>query len=293
MANFPNLHSQATGALPDSAHLDKGVENDGGNRMRSKQFKRLAASGLLVASLVAGAAINAAPASAVATTYFSVFFTDADEYAFDDTTTYSTYDMNEMTIATTDEHFADYDTSTMTEQQASAKETPDGYLYGGQKQPGSPDYIWQSKKWGLGLSYCDSRTNTCKVTDYYEVSFREYVYGGTSHRWLLTLQATRKFGGRTPVLSYAYYCGVNKVAQSDTLCAGGGADHSESGPMVPGDTLRRHFGTASNRVFPMVRINAVWSGTGTPMRSAKMRGHDVCNTNSTTSGNVKLCSTPT
>lgn len=163
--------------------------------------------------------------------------------------------------------------------------TPDGFKLW---NPGTrtTSYIYNSDNWAANLSHC---TTTCTVIDTWNFQIKEYVYGGTSTRWNITMNASRVRGSTPSSFSYEYYCGVDIHYGSDVLCAGGGADHSASGAFNPGDTINKSFGySSSNRVIPMVRLTVLFSTpTGSVVVSAPFRGWDVCNNSS---GTIKLCS---
>lgn len=170
-------------------------------------------------------------------------------------------------------------------------DTPDGFELW---EPGArkSDYVYQSNNWGLNLSKCNTNTG-CGLVDQWAANITEQVTGRTSTRWNIVKNANRVKGSTPTSFSYEYYCGVDRNNTGDTLCAGGGADNSASGAMNPGDGTNKNFGSSvSNRVYPMIRITALYStpGGGQTVVSAPFRGWDVCNNNT---GTTKLCATAT
>jgi len=165
-----------------------------------------------------------------------------------------------------------------------ATDTPNGFVLWNPGVRDSRGYTYNSSNWGLNHQRCNTTTG-CVTIDRWTAKLEEYVYGGTSRRWLLTGTMTKDFGTTGVSFSYSYYCGRNVTLGNDQLCAGGGADHSASGGLNPPLSLNKSFGSASsNRVFPMVSMTALWS-TG-KRATVAFRGWDVCNNNS---GTIKLC----
>jgi hypothetical protein len=166
-----------------------------------------------------------------------------------------------------------------------ATATPSGFKLW---NPGArtTNYIYNSNHWGVNHLRCH---DGCVVIDKWQTQLNEYAYGRSSTRWQLTMNADRLEGTTDTSFSYEYYCGRDIDNGGDVLCAGGGADHSSSGAINPGDAINKSFGSsASNRVFPMVRMTALFS-TGVRVSTA-FRGWDVCNNNF---GGIKLCAAAT
>lgn len=123
------------------------------------------------------------------------------------------------------------------------------------------------------------------LIDQWDHQLREYLNGGGSKLWALTLTAWRVKGSTPTSFSYSYYCGVDVNNASDYLCNFTNSDHSDSGVMNPGDVVWYSFGNAgTRRVFPMVKISALFS-SGIRLETP-FRGWDACAGSATT-----LCST--
>lgn len=121
----------------------------------------------------------------------------------------------------------------------------------------------------------------CDVTDKWQTQVHEYVQGGPSKSWILTLNARRVSGSGSVYFDYWYACAINVSFAPDHYCeTGNGADPSpDSGPMNPGDQLHKYFerNDYSNVEYPMVGIGVHFSNSSTTNRH---RGADVCVTQS-------------
>ncbi len=147
------------------------------------------------------------------------------------------------------------------------------------------DYVYDSD-WGPATEiYCETQTD-CVATDEWQTQVHEYLNGGSSKLWQLTLNARRVYGTDTVTFDWWYACAINVSGSPDHYCAvANGADPSpQSLPMNPGETLYKYFerNSYSNIEYPMVAIGVQYSHVYV---QDKYRGWDAC----VSASNTKLC----
>lgn len=144
-------------------------------------------------------------------------------------------------------------------------------------------YVYDSD-WGpIQEVACSS---TCKVIDKWQTQVHEYVQGGPSKLWVLTMNAQHLFGTESPYFDYWYACSINVSGSPDHYC-GNGADVSpESAVLNPGESIYRYFenNSYSNTEYPMIGITVNFSHSS---GENKYRLADVCTSKSSST----LCAT--
>jgi hypothetical protein len=143
------------------------------------------------------------------------------------------------------------------------------------------DFVYDSD-WGKAiLVHC---SGTCTAESTYETQLHQYLYGGSSKRWQLTLNIRYKSGTNASSFGYWYGCAINVSGRADHYCLNGASASEVSGSIQPGGQLNRLFEDNSypNKEYPMVGISVHWSGRASAEN--KDRGYDVC-----TGDNTKLC----
>jgi hypothetical protein len=145
------------------------------------------------------------------------------------------------------------------------------------------NWIYDSDWGDAEQIYC---SNGCVVVDHWQTQVHEYINGGTSKSWILTLNARHVSGSGSVYFDYWYACAINVSGNPDHYCSTGhGADPSpDSGAMNPGEQLFRYFerNNYSNVEYPMVGIGVHFSNSST---MNKDRGADVC----ISASNASLC----
>ncbi|MCX4749120.1 hypothetical protein OG455_27030 [Kitasatospora sp. NBC_01287] len=171
-------------------------------------------------------------------------------------------------------------------------DTPRGYKL---RQGGAAtDYIYNSADvWAID-AHCDG--SSCSPVQQVKLGLKEYVFGGDSRRWRLTLNSSPWSGPSGFSASYDYECGVNIPDDVDKTCAtwkADGADGPTSGTAPNGTEVNHGFGRTTGVVkFPMVNLKVRFADGSTALgddgnAGEKFRGWDVC----VTAADSKLCPT--
>jgi hypothetical protein len=145
------------------------------------------------------------------------------------------------------------------------------------------NYVYDSD-WSTFTEYRCS--GSCVAISQEQTQLHQYVVGGYSRQWQLTLNAKTIFenSGYSHHYSFEYHCAINVSGSPDHYCVDG-ADPGTSGAMNPGQVLYKYFeyNSYTNTEYPMVKFVVAWS-TG-DVASFGNRGYDVCTSTSAT----KLC----
>ncbi|GAA1500763.1 hypothetical protein GCM10009760_62740 [Kitasatospora kazusensis] len=160
-------------------------------------------------------------------------------------------------------------------------DTPRGYLLRG--GGATTDYIYTSADvWAIEA---DCGGSSCRPVQQVKLGLKEYLFGGDSRRWRLTLNSSPWPGPSGFAASYGYECGVNIAGDTDRTCSTwkpDGADGPASGPAPDGTELNHSFGRTTGVVkFPMVDFKVRFADGSTARgddgaEGEKFRGWDVC-----------------
>ncbi len=144
------------------------------------------------------------------------------------------------------------------------------------------DYVYDSD-WGPATElYCSS---TCTVISRYSTQVHQYVYGGYSKAWKLTMNVKYIAGEAAKSYDYWYACAINVSASPDHYCVHEASPSGTTGTITyPSKDIIRYFedNDYPNKEYPMVAIGVHWEHAST---QNKNRGYDVCASYSMT----KLC----
>lgn len=143
------------------------------------------------------------------------------------------------------------------------------------------DYVYDSD-WGkITELACNG---SCQVVSTYQTRIHEYIVGGSSRQWQITLYYQHLSGNYASYFSYWYACAINVSGSPDHYCQNGADPSGTTGVANSGEVLYRYFeyNSYKNTEYPMVGLGVHWPQVSNQNDN---RGWDVCTAATTT----KLC----
>lgn len=135
------------------------------------------------------------------------------------------------------------------------------------------DYKYWSDWFPITEEFCVD--GSCSEEDQLDVQLVEWVQGGTSKLWELSLYAEHAYGSEPVSFDYWYGCAINVSGNPDHYCQNKASGSGATGVFNSGDTLYKYFenNTYNNIEYPMVRMGVQFEHA---YASAPFRGWDTC-----------------